>query len=205
MKKLRYILEDLKWLKIYNSPFVFPKIRVYIGKTQIGVPYFFPRKWIKATPKLATKAALQEIERAKKWNAKHPDAKFKRTVRTFEEVYNDKMKNRMFPVPLTIGFSYCGLGWKTKWSEHDYRHEWDPVLSFVFFGYQIALTVTHEHSSIYWESWLYYEYATDKTKSKCERIAQCKEETPLTWTRFENGTKKTTFDYYEHILKPKYR
>jgi hypothetical protein len=205
MKKLRYILEDLKWLKIYTSPFVFPKIRVYIGKTRIGVPYFFPRKWVKATPELATKAALEEIERAEKWNAKYPDAKFKRTVRTFEEAYNDKMKNRMFPVALTIGFSYCGLGWKTKWSEHDYRHEWDPVLSFVFFGWQIALTVTHEYNSHLWESWLYYEYATDKTKSKRERIAQCKEEAPLTWTRFENGTKKTTFDYYEHILKPKYR
>jgi hypothetical protein len=203
MKKLRYILKDLKWLKIYNSPFVFPKIRVYIGKTQIGVPYFLPRKWVKATPELAKKAALEEIERAEKWNAKYPDAKFKRTVRTFEEAYDDKMKNRMFPVPLTIGFSYCGLGWKTKWSEHDYRHEWDPVLSFVFFGYQIALTVIHEYNPHLWESWLYYEYATDKTKSKRERIAQCKEKAPQTWTRFKNDT-KTTFDYYEHILKPKY-
>jgi len=201
MKKLRYILEDLKWLKIYNSPFVFPKIRVYIGKTRIGVPYFFPRKWVKATPKLATEATLKEFNKQlKRYRDGSEDmSKFK----SFKEIYEQKMKS-LFPVPLKIGFSYCGLGWKTKWSEHDYRYEWNPVLSFVFFGYQIALTVTHEYNSHLWESWLYYEYATDKTKSKRERIEQCKKEFSQTYTVHKPNEKEKTFDYYQYILKPKY-
>jgi hypothetical protein len=102
--------------------------------------------------------------------------------------------------PLTVGFSYCSLGYKTKWTDTDYRHEWNPVFSFVFFGYQIALTFYSPYGSHYWEPWLYYEYSTDKTKSKRERIEQCKKEAPETWTSSTEGT----VDYYERILKLKY-
>jgi hypothetical protein len=70
----------------------------------------------------------------------------------------------------------------------------------VFFGYQIALTFYSPYSSHYWEPWLYYEYSTDKTKSKCERIEQCKKEAPETWTSGDG-----TIDYYTKILKEKYR
>jgi len=107
-----------------------------------------------------------------------------------------------FAVPLTVGFSYCSLGWKTKYD--DYRHEWNPILSFVFFGYQIALTVYSPYHSHYWESWLYYEYETDKTKSKRERIEQCRKEAPQTWTSHKQGEEPVTTDYYTKILKPKY-
>jgi len=163
MSKLKYILQDLKWLKVLNSPFKPFRVRFYAGKTQIGVPYFLPRKWVKD-------------------------------------------KNRpgwRIPVPLKVGFSYCGLGWKTKWTDTDFRYEWGPVLSFVFFGYQIALMIGHKHSSHYWEAWLYYEYATDKTKSKRERIEQCRKEFNQTWTVSSMG-KEEVVDYYQHILKNKY-
>jgi hypothetical protein len=205
--KLKYKLQQFRWVKALFSPFKHPSISWYAGKTQVGVPYFLPRKWVKATPQLALKAALEEIERAKKFNAKHPDSKWKHTVRLFEEAYNDKMENGMFPVPLTIGFSYCGLGWKTKWGDHDYRHEWNPVFSFVFFDYQIAATITFKecHDCMYWECWLCYEYSTDKTKSKQERIAECRKLLPQIWTRHnkDTGLDETT-DYYNIILKPKY-
>ena len=157
MKKLKYIIEDLKWLKVLNSPFKPFTVKWYVGKTQIGIPYFLPRKWV-----------------------------------------NGKA------VPLKVGFSYCGLGWKTKWSPTDFRYEWGPVLSFVFFGYQIALMVGQKDVSHYWEAWLYYEYATDKTKSKRERIEQCRKEAPQTWTRHINGANSVTIDYYQLILKSKY-
>jgi hypothetical protein len=163
MSKLKYILEDLKWLKVLNSPFKPFRIRFYVGKTRIGVPYFYPRKWVKDKEKPG-------------WNK---------------------------AVPLKVGFSYCGLGWKTKWTNTDFRYEWGPVLSFVFFGYQLALTVGHEHSSHYWEAWLYYEYATDKTKSKRERIEQCRKEFNQTWTVSSMG-KEEVVDYYQCILKTKY-
>jgi hypothetical protein len=163
MKKLKYILDDLRWLKVLNSPFKLFRVRFYAGKTQIGTPYFLPRKWVK----------------------------------------DKERPGWRIPVPLKVGFSYCGLGWKTKWTNTDFRYEWGPVLSFVFFGYQVALMVGHKHSSHYWEAWLYYEYATDKTKSKRERIKQCRKEFNQTWTLSSMG-KEEVVDYYQRILKTKY-
>jgi hypothetical protein len=109
------------------------------------------------------------------------------------------------PVPLSIGFSYCGLGWKTKYD--DFRYEWVPILSFVFFGYQLALIIGFRNSkaiSAYWESWLYYEYRTDKTKSKRKESEQCKKEAPQTWTSYKHNEEPVTTDYYNIILKSKY-
>jgi len=200
MSKLKYILQDLKWLKVLNSPFKPFRVRLYAGKTQIGVPYFLPRKWVKATPELAKKAALNTIQSEKSWNDRN--SKYARKIKSYEEIYQEKLKYT-FPIPLKVGFSYCGLGWKTKWTDTDFRYEWGPVLSFVFFGYQIALMVGHKDVSHYWESWLYYEYATDKTKSKRERIEQCRKEFPQTWTVSSMG-KEEIVDYYQRILKTKY-
>ena len=202
MKKLKYILEDLRWLKVLNSPFKPFSVTWYIGKTQVGTPYFLPRKGVKATPALDTEAALNEIRSAKEWNERNRDSTFKHRVKSFEEAYKEKMTYR-FPAPLKVGFSYCGLGWKTKWTDTDFRYEWGPVLSFVFFGYQIAAMVGYKDASHYWEAWLYYEYATDKTKSKHERIEQCRKEFPQTWTVSSQG-KEEVVDYYQRILKTKY-
>jgi hypothetical protein len=201
MSKLKYILEDLKWLKVLNSPFKPFRVRLYAGKTQVGIPYFLPRKWVKATPELAKKAALNTIQSEKSWNDRN--SKYARKIKSYEEIYQEKL-TYTFPVPLKVGFSYCGLGWKTKWTDTDFRYEWGPVLSFVFFGYQIALMVGHKHSSHYWESWLYYEKATDKTKSKRERIEQCRKEFNQTWTVSSYGKEDETIDYYTRILKAKY-
>ena len=200
MRKLKYILDDLRWLKVLNSPFKPFKVKLYAGKIRIGVPYFYPRKWVKGTPKLINEAILRHIEREERFNKSNPDSA--RKIKPFEELYNE-YKNYSFPVPLKVGFSYCGLGWKTKWTNTDFRYEWGPVLSFVFFGYQIALLVGHKHISHYWEAWLYYEYATDKTKSKRERIEQCRKEFNQTWKVSSMG-KEEVVDYYQRILKSKY-
>lgn len=201
--KLKIILDRFRWIKALFSPFTPFKIGWYIGKTQVGTPYFLPRKWVKATPELATKAALEEIKRGENWNKANPNSTFQHKVRPFDEVYNEKMKCE-FPVPLKVGFSSCGVGWKTKWDQYDIRHEWDPVISFVFFGYQIAMTVYHKHSSHYWESWLCYEYMSDKTKSKQERIKFCRRKCPQTWVRHDHDGNKITTDYWNLILKSKY-
>lgn len=201
MSQLKYLIRRFEWLKVLNSPFKPFKISFYAGKTQIGVPYFFPRKSIKATPDLAKEAALKEIEEQERWNKLNP--KYARKIKSLNELCREKIKYRFF-VPLTVGFSYCGLGYKTKWSNTDYRHEWNPVFSFVFFGYQIALTIYSPYRSHYWEAWLYYEYATDKTKSKHERIKQCRRECNQTWQVYTRGDKEGMIDYYEFILKPKY-
>jgi hypothetical protein len=184
---LKYTLERFRWLKILFSPFKPFSIKLYVGKTQVGIPYFLPRKWVKYTDEDAIKASLEYKANKNK-------------VLVSDKQLFEMYKKYSKAVPLKVGFSYCSLGWKTKWSDTDFRHEWSPILSFVFFGYQIALIVYHKHSSHYWEPWLYYEYATDKTKSKRERIEQCRKEAPETWTSSAEGT----VDYYERILKSKY-
>lgn len=202
MRKLKYILDDFRWIKALFSPFKPFKIRWYIGKTQIGTPYFLPRKWVKATPKLAFKAAKDEIKRQENWNKLNPQ--YARKIKPFREIYNEKMEYS-YPVPLKVGFSYCGLGWKTKWNEYDFRHEWNPVISFVFFGYQIAMIVGAEYNSNYWESWLCYEYKSDKKQTKQERIEFCRRKCPQTWRQLsKDGKDDIVTDYWDLILKSKY-
>ena len=192
MRKLKYILNDFRWVKALWSPFKPFKVSFYAGKTQIGVPYFFPRKSVKFNE--------QDIQEA---IAKHKANKNYVQYNLDHKLY-DMYKNYSKFVPLKVGFSYCSLGWKTKWEPTDYRFEWNPVFSFVFFGYQIALTIYHPHSDHYWSSWLYYEYNTDKTKSKQERVEQCRKEFPQQWRVYTRGDKDGVIDYYEYILKPKY-
>jgi len=189
---LKYILSSLRWLKILNSPFKPFKVSFYIGKIQIGIPYFYPRKWVKYNN--------QDIQKAIEEHKANKNKVLVSDAQLYDMYYNYKKA-----VPLKVGFSYCSLGWKTKYDS--FRYEWGPILSFVFFGYQIALMVGFKDRDAvdhYWEAWLYYEYNTDKTKSKRERIEQCRKEAPATWTRISRDGKEEVVDYYERILKPKY-
>lgn len=193
MKKIKYTLERFRWVKAMFSPFKPLTIKWYFGKTQVGVPYFYPRKWVKYTDNDAIKASVEH---------KANKNKVQRTDRELFEMYKKYSK----AVPLKVGFDSCSLGWKTKWADSDFRYEFPPIFTFVFFGYQIAATIGPKVSnatSHYWEAWLYYEYATDKTKSKRERIEQCRKEFNQTW-RVSSKGKEEVIDYYEVILKPKY-
>ena len=80
-----------EFISYFNTPFVRPKLKFYIGKIAVGTPHFFPRKAIKDP---------------------------------------DKPRYLKF-IPKKIGFDIVSLGWKTKWSQ--FRFEWAPVISFVFF------------------------------------------------------------------------
>lgn len=91
--------------------------------------------------------------------------------------------------PKKIGFDFVGLGYKTKWSSTDYRFEWAPLISFVFFKWQIAIIVQAPKKHHYWEVWLYYHYDTKGAPK--ERIEQCKKEFLL--------------NDYDLILKDKYK
>ena len=199
--KLKYKLERLRYWKILFSPFKPFRIRFYAGKLAIGTPYFFPRKWVKATPELAHKAALRHIESEMSYNRLNP--KSAREIKPYQEIYEEKLRYN-YTKPIKVGFDSCGLGWKTKWTDTDFRYEYGPVFTFVFFGYQIAWMIGQKDVNHYWEAWLYYEYATDKTKSKRERIAQCRKEFPQTWDCHYPDGREETIDYYERILKPKY-
>ena len=190
MKVLRNLLYGLEWMKIYNSPFQRPRISIYVGKTRIGVPYFLPRKWVKFNEEDCLRKATEDCN-----NPSHVKYGFD------PESVAHEYKGWQKPVPLTVGFSSCSMGWKTKYD--DFRHEWNPVWSFVFFGYQIAITFGHEHSSHYWEAWLYYHYRTDHNLSQAERLAICRKEFPNIWTVYSDGD-ESIINYYHLTLKPKY-
>jgi hypothetical protein len=100
---LKYILQDLRWLKVLNSPFKPFNIKLYAGKTQIGVPYFYPRKWVKLNKEDCLKKATEDSQRL-------GHVKYGLDPESIAHEYANWTK----PVPLTVGFSYCGLGWKTK-------------------------------------------------------------------------------------------
>lgn len=187
--------------KILNSPFKLPKLRFYVGKVAIGVPYFFPRRWVKATPKLAHEATLEYIESQENYNKNNPD--YARKIKSYEEIYNERLTCE-YPMPKRIGFDFIGLGWKSKWSDTDYRFEWAPVASFVFFNWQIAVVVDAPEQDHYWTAWLYYTRNTDKTKSKKERVKQCIEGFPMIWKVWEKGGEPKSINYYEKVLKKKY-
>lgn len=118
-------------------------------------------------------------------------------------IKNEEKPGYLKAIPKKIGFDFVNLGWKTKWEVDDFRHEWSPMWSFVFFKWQICIFFIVPEPTHYWSSWLYYELKTHKNKSFKERIEKCKEEFPQLCTRYTDG-KKETIDYYTKILKTKY-
>jgi len=199
MRKLKYIKEDLRFIKALFSPFKPFHIRFYAGKMAIGVPYFYPRRWRKLNEKEIIEKAQGMLDKQIKAAEVNPNV----TQLTLEQ-WIEKSRGYMTAVPIKVGFDSCGLGYKTKWTDTDFRYEWGPVFTFVFFGYQIAWMIGHKDRDHYWEAWLYYEYATDKTKSKRERVAECRRDYPQTWTTYHADGTEETIDYYERILKRKY-
>ena len=200
-------LESMKkfsYLKALWSPFRSVRPKFYIGKTAIGTPYFLPRKWIKATPDLAHKAALDTIKRIERTNELNAKNGYTQKVPTYDAAYENAMRYR-YPITKRIGFDFTELGWKTKWSDKDIRFEWAPSWSFVFFGYQIAITWIAPEQDHYWACWLYYELHTDTNKSKAERIAQCRDEFPRVWIKSSDRVTEERIDYYDIILRKKYR
>lgn len=104
-------------------------------------------------------------------------------------------------IPKRVGFDFVALGWKTKYD--DYRFEWAPIWSFVFFGLQIALIFKAPEQDHYWECWLYYRNDTDKSLSTRDRIIQCVTNNPCIWTMTKDG-ENMVINYYSKILKKKY-
>jgi hypothetical protein len=108
---------------------------------------------------------------------------------------------RSYSVPKKTGFDFVRLGWKTKFDS--FRWEFNPIWSFVCFGYQIALIFAPENDMHYWENYIAYEHDTDKTKSAGERVKEAMKKHPNVWTSYNNGVKET-IDYFKLSLKNNY-
>lgn len=162
---MKEFINSLSFVGALFSPLRPFRLRLYFGKIRIGVPIFYPRRWVR----------------------------------------NKDRPGYLSPVRIKLwGFSYCGLGYKTKWSDTDYRMEWSPKYSLVVLYRQICLIVDAPHASEYWEIWLYYRNNTDRSKSKLERIAQCRKEFPKTYIRYNSDGTKQEIDYYDLVLRKRY-
>lgn len=193
---MNYLRCKLDWMRVYNSPFKLIIPKLYIGKITIGTPYFYPRVWKKYTKQEAINKAVEELKENEEMFKLHKVVWNKDIG--FNKLYYKYSRNRK-AVPKKIGFDFVPLGWKTKWD--DYRHECNPIWSFVFFKWQIALTFTPKHDTHYWECWLYYSRETKGTTK--ERIKQARKDFPCIWTSTENGVEIKT-DYWDKVLKNKF-
>lgn len=119
-------------------------------------------------------------------------------------VNNPEKPGYKMAVPKKIGFDFVGLGYKTKWDEHDYRFEWGPLWSFVFFKWQIVVSFNVPDPHHYWVCWLTYENDTNKDLPVEERIKITKEINPEIWTLSRGEGKKETICYWDKVLKEKY-
>ncbi len=189
----------MNYWKALFSPFKLFKLKFYFGKIAIGTPYFFPRKAVKISKDDAMHEAFVEY------------AKFKEQGKniSFDDIYHNKLNQKVF-VPKKFGFDFVGLGWKSKWDSIDYRFEWQPLMSFVFYKWQFVIFIRAPHPDNYWTCWLYYERNTDKSKPIAKRIEQARREFPCTWTTYYKDPKtgenlsQETIDYWDIILKKKW-
>jgi len=111
-------------------------------------------------------------------------------------IKNKEKPGYLKAIPKKIGFDFVGLGWKIKWDVHDYRHEWDPIWSFVFFKWQIAILFTPPHH--YWECWLAYMH-TNKKRTVKNRLKEAINNFPCIWV----SNNKKTYYWYDFV-KEKY-
>jgi hypothetical protein len=56
----------------------------------------------------------------------------------------------------------------------------------------------------YWESWLYYNYNTDATKTPKERIAEAREERPGMITTYRKDEQPVIASVWDTVLKSRY-
>lgn len=226
MNPVKHVIQTIKWkfqwVPILWSPFVFPKFSWYFGKVTCGVPYFLPSKWKKYTEKdIINEWKKFQIE-LKEHTEKFWNKECSLTPEQFIAGYNGQsfqsFRNHRIGkerrIPKKFGFDIISWGWKTKYD--DYRHEWNPGLSIVFFNRQLSLMIHPFHKNHpcmddqYWEGFLWWGDSKNPKHyghkpSIEERLRWIQEQDSCTLGHKEPGDKEYTWtNYYYDILKKKY-
>ena len=55
---VKNIKRDFEWMSAFNGPFKRPKLKWYFGEITLGVPYFYPRRWINNPEKIGYEMAV---------------------------------------------------------------------------------------------------------------------------------------------------
>lgn len=100
-----------------------------------------------------------------------------------------------------VGFKSWDLGYKTKWTSDDYRFEWGPGFSFVFFDFQIAVSFIHKLPAQYWEGFLYYHFETEGSTE--ERLRWAIDGFPMIH-HASDGKNRYLVTYWDKIVRKRY-
>jgi hypothetical protein len=104
-----------------------------------------------------------------------------------------------------VSLDYHWIFFKTKWSNTDYRFERPPFISLVFYNFQIYLWLTNENDHEYFQAWLYYTNDTDHDDTTENRLKDAINNFPLTYIVHGPGDTRRKVNYYEFILKNKWK
>ena len=94
--------------------------------------------------------------------------------------------------------------WKTKWTNYDFRYEFPPQFTIVFFGLSLSFWLYPECKSEtdspdhYWESLLTYIYG-EHAGDLLQTIIDCGK-----WIRSENNKNTEFFALSKNYIKPEY-
>lgn len=190
-------VKDFGWRNVLRSPFVLPRLSIYIGKKIKGVPYFLPRKQVYVTFDEARQKAMevtQKIATARGLGTQESKLLYNSLIGQYRRTTKY--------VDLKVGTNSCSLGWKDKWGSP--RFEWAPMWSFVFFNFQIHLTIKPPTNDpllwdCYWEAFIYY-FLYAKGDTVKYRLLDTVSNYSATW-----GGDGGYVNYYHSILKPKYK
>lgn len=188
------------WLRIFNSPFKWPKLFFYFGKIQHGTPYFLPRKTVRYNQKDMEEAAAKR-------NKKLQELIDTGAVSAEKAIFHkpEEFKKYKKFVPRKFGWDITALGWKTKFDQ--YRFEWAPSFSFVAFNRQLFIYANisdNEWIDHYWEYWLEYDRNTNTKDNKKKRLLSLLDRSGTYINYYSKQGKRKVYPF-EYILKNKYK
>ena len=174
-------------MKLKNSPFKMPKLKVYIGKIKFYTPYFEPRGFHRSLISFR-RLKVRSEEEYSEYVSKYPHhaGSIKAIYSNLPMVRRNKSKIFLNRFYITWGspikFEKVHLGYKDKWDSP--RFEWSPSCQFWFFKWQIVFHYEVENPDKFWEMYLWWKYYSDCDIEKAEK----------TWKWVDAKTDLSTWD-----------
>jgi len=119
-------------------------------------------------------------------------------------ILSDDKTHYTFKAKVWFGIDFVGLGWKTKWSDIDYRYEYAPLFSLVLFKKQFCIFLHTDEPDSYWTALLYYKYHTLQNHRWKDRVDKLKHDFPLSYISHHSDGRVTKSNHYDVILKEAY-
>lgn len=139
-----------------------------------------------------------------KWNwAKLESAEWNELGKKNHPILSRIIKKPVWQLPIWLAFHWYNddLMYKTKWSEDDFRYEFPPHFTVVFFGLAFSITAYRPKTENdtkwtcdddYWEAMLTYKYCKGDLKKTNDLLG---------WYNGGEGCKFERFKFNPHYLK----